>query len=64
LIREISGSFAVAYSMSLICFYDFASSQDETVILGHAGFLDYFTATFEGRSAIVTLTANDDLPSL
>ncbi len=33
-------------------------------ILGHAGFLQYFTATFNGPRRRVTLTANDTLPAL
>ena len=33
------------------------------MILGHAGFLDYFTATFDGNSGTLTLIANDELPA-
>ncbi len=43
-------------------FFDFASRDEETLILGHAGFLDFFTAIFDGRDGVVTLLANDDLP--
>jgi hypothetical protein len=32
-------------------------------ILGHAGFLQYFTATFNGQRRHVTLTANSTLPA-
>lgn len=33
-------------------------------ILGHAGFLQYFTATFNGRRRHVTLSANGSLPAI
>ena len=45
-----------------VCYHDFANAEDETVILGHAGFLDYFTATFDGKQGTLTLVPNDDLP--
>lgn len=43
-------------------FFDFAAGEAETVILGHAGFLDYFTATFDGKLGTLTLVTNDELP--
>lgn len=45
-----------------VCFYEFPTTEEETVILRHAGFLDYFTATFDGKLGIVTLIPNDDFP--
>jgi hypothetical protein len=48
---------------SLVNFYDFDSPELETVILGHAGFLEFFTATFDGRDGILTLTPNDEIPN-
>lgn len=45
-----------------VSFHDFLSVEEETVILGHAGFLDYFTATFAGDLAALTLTPNEELP--
>jgi hypothetical protein len=47
-----------------VYFFDFPSADEETLILGHAGFLEYFTATFDGKAAELTLVANDDLPTL
>lgn len=44
-------------------FVEFPSPDDELVILGHGGFLDYFTATFDGESATVELLPNAMLPS-
>ena len=46
-----------------VCFFNFDSPEDETVVLGHAGFLDYFTATFDGKSGTLTLIPNDELPT-
>jgi hypothetical protein len=46
----------------IVSFFDFQQRDDETVILGHSGFLDYFTATFDGKAGALTLTANDELP--
>jgi hypothetical protein len=34
----------------------------ETLILGHQGFLDYFTATFRGEECVLDLEANSYLP--
>jgi hypothetical protein len=45
-----------------LCFYDFESADKETVILGHSAFLDYFTATFDGKEGVLTLISNDELP--
>lgn len=38
------------------------SSDIDTIILGHEGFLDYFTATFSGELCELELEPNDDLP--
>jgi hypothetical protein len=46
-----------------VCFFDFPSADEETVILGYAAFLDYLTATFDGQAGILTLIPNSDLPS-
>ena len=43
-------------------FVDFGSTDDEVIILGHGGCLDYFTALFDGESAELELTANSHLP--
>ena len=36
--------------------------HDYILILGHSGFLDYFTANFDGENGILTLTPNAELP--
>jgi hypothetical protein len=45
-----------------VSFYDSPRSDKESVVLGHAGYLDYFTATFDGLNAILTLEPNAELP--
>jgi len=47
-----------------VYFHDFADEEAETVILGHSGFLDYFTATFDGKQGTLNLIPNDELPSV
>ncbi len=42
-------------------FGDFASPEDEHMILGHAGFLDYFVATFHGERHELELVATGGL---
>ncbi len=45
-------------------FHEFADRDAEMAILGHAGFLDYFTATFNGELGNVTLVPNNLLREL
>jgi hypothetical protein len=45
-----------------VLFLDMAA-EEETLLLGHAGFLDYFTAIFDGHLAELTLVPNEDLPT-
>lgn len=45
-------------------FYDFADPEDEMLILGHAGFLDYFSAMFDGEQGLLSLTPNSTLPQM
>lgn len=47
---------------SRVQFYDFVNPEDETLILGHAGFLDYFSAMFDGEQGLLSLTPNSTLP--
>jgi hypothetical protein len=44
---------------AMVCFYEFSTSEEECVILGHSGFLEFFTATFDGKLAELTLEPND-----
>jgi predicted aspartyl protease len=46
-----------------VCFFDMAGDlSDQVAVLGHAGFLDYFTATFDGKDGHLTLVPNELLP--
>jgi len=45
-------------------FFDFATTEEEMIILGHTGFLEYFTATFDGKFGALTLVPNDELPAI
>ena len=44
-------------------FFDFITPDGESLILGHSGMLDYFSADFDGQEAVLTLTVNDELPA-
>jgi hypothetical protein len=44
-------------------FYEYASPDHETVVLGHVGFLEFFTATFDCEKFELTLTPNRNLLS-
>lgn len=44
-------------------FVDFGRADDEVIILGHGGCLDYFTATFDGENSLLELMPNSLLPS-
>jgi hypothetical protein len=42
----------------------FLAEGEETLILGHQGFLDYFTATFIGEECALDLQPNSYLPTI
>ncbi|HEY3966669.1 MAG TPA: hypothetical protein VGM05_19055 [Planctomycetaceae bacterium] len=64
IILEI-GSDAECYRWQAhVQFFEFPSPDEESLILGHSGFLDYFTAVFDGEQEILTLTPNGDLPAM
>jgi hypothetical protein len=45
-----------------VSFLEFERLEDETPLLGHAGFLEFFTVTFNGERREVELTPNKKLP--
>jgi hypothetical protein len=45
-----------------VCFFDSPDQEEDSLILGHSGFLDFFSATFDGKSGSLSLDANDELP--
>jgi predicted aspartyl protease len=63
-------TFKLALSASVIqwttevSFYEFDSPSNETVILGHAGFLEFFTAVFDGWENELTLEPNANFDAL
>jgi hypothetical protein len=42
-------------------FFEFGSTDQETIVLGHTGFLEYFTATFDGANQMLTLQPNNKI---
>jgi len=42
-------------------FVEFGTSDDEVIILGHAGCLDFFTSVFNGELAELEMTPNSSL---
>ena len=44
-------------------FFDFGHESDTTAILGYSGFLEFFTAIFDGDSLLLSLLANQNLPA-
>jgi hypothetical protein len=43
-------------------FADFPDASEKAAILGHEGFLDYFTATFIGEDCVLELEPNNSIP--
>lgn len=48
--------------ISTVGFVEFGSTDDEVIVLGHGGCLDYFTATFDGEHGELELKPNSLLP--
>jgi hypothetical protein len=45
-------------------FFDFPDTEPETLVVGHQGFLDFFTAVFDGAQMTLDLDSNEDMPVL
>jgi hypothetical protein len=45
-----------------VCFFESREQDDDSLILGHSGFLDFFSATFDGKLGALSLDPNDELP--
>lgn len=43
-------------------FAEFPDASERAVVLGHEGFLDYFTATFFGEDCVLELIPNQGIP--
>jgi hypothetical protein len=61
-ILELSDDDASIRWHGRLYFADFPNDSEKAVILGHEGFLDYFTATFDGNNCVLNLDPNDDIP--
>ena len=44
-------------------FHETADDSDDTLVLGHSGFLEFFTASFIGEEFALELSPNDYLPT-
>lgn len=56
-----SGGEILAWTAPL-CFFDYSEEDESTVVLGYVGFLEFFTATFDGDALELTLEPNRYLP--
>ena len=59
---QISSGDESATWRTIVGFVEFGTPEDEVIILGHGGCLDYFTATFDGENAELELRVNSLLP--
>lgn len=50
--------------MSRVGFVEYHPAEREMLILGHSGFLEYFTAIFDGEALTMELEPNSRLPVL
>ncbi len=55
------GDDQVSWTTDVLCCH-LARPEDEMVILGYQGFLEYFTATFDGENCELELVPNARLP--
>ena len=61
---QIAGDDDVVSWKTLVGFVEFGSSEDEVIVLGQGGCLDYFSARFDGENAELDLVPNSSLPPL
>ncbi len=59
---ELSDDSDSAQWKTVVGFVDFGSTDEEVIVLGHGGCLDYFKAIFDGENAELTMTPNSLLP--
>jgi hypothetical protein len=59
-VLELSQDGNVVRWRARLYFADFPN--EKAVVLGHEGFLDYFTATFIGEDCVLDLEPNDSIP--
>ena len=61
---EISDAELALHWQARVHFFDFPDAQREALVVGHEGFLDFFTAVFEGAQMMLDLEANEDMPRI
>lgn len=59
---ELADETALLRWPAAVLFHDFHSGSEESIVLGHAGFLEYFSATFDGYEGSLSLVPNADFP--
>lgn len=59
---EIVAESQIVRWKTIVGFVEFGASDDEVIVLGHGGCLEYFTAIFDGENAVLEMTANPLLP--
>jgi hypothetical protein len=47
-----------------VYFFEFLGGQPETVVVGHEGFLDYFTTIFHGDQLVLDIEPNGEFPQV
>jgi hypothetical protein len=62
-VLELSQEDIVIRWRTRLYFADFPGDNEKAVILGHEGFLDFFTATFIGEDCVLELEPNDGIPA-
>jgi hypothetical protein len=63
-ILELSQDGSVVRWRARVHFAELPDDTETAVIVGHEGFLDYFTAIFVGAECILELQPNEDLPAV
>lgn len=60
---QIASDLEIVSWNTIVGFVEFGSSNDEVIVLGHGGCLDYFTAVFDGERGELEMIPNSLLPS-
>jgi hypothetical protein len=61
---ELSENNTSARWQARVYFYEFTRAEAETLVIGHDGFLDFFTAIFDGEHMTLDLEPNGEMPAV
>ncbi|MEX2316243.1 MAG: hypothetical protein WD669_03760 [Pirellulales bacterium] len=61
---ELSQNEVALRWLARVYFFDFPEGQPETLVVGHEGFLNFFTAIFDGEQTLLNLEPNPDFQPL